>query len=432
MRRRAFLSGAMAASVARVQAAAPKVLVIGAGVAGLAAARALTDQGIAVQVLEARDRLGGRIVTSRAHLGRAIDLGAAWVHGVTGDPIAALARGAGVALVEQAGSFAFAGPAPFSARDMGQALDVIDTSRARAEGRARDISLKQALPDRASLRAPVAAALEFHLTTEVAQEYGADADALSSWWFDAGEPKRGAEALFPTGQDQILPALAGDIPVLMGARVTALRASGGQVTATLADGRAITGRAAIVTLPLGVLQAGDVTFDPPLAPARQAAIRALGMGVLNKLVLHFDRAHWPDADWLGLPGAGWPSFANLAPLGLPVLVGLQGGRAAERMERQGLPELVAQAMADLRAALGPRLPDPVAAEATAWRADPFARGAYSHLPPGTSPDTRRSLAGADWDGALVFAGEACDTAHPATVRGAYLSGLAAARALMPG
>jgi monoamine oxidase len=432
MQRRAFLSGVAALSTLKSARASDPlpVLVIGAGIAGLAAARALADRGIAVQVLEARDRIGGRIATSRAHAGRAIDLGAAWVHGVRGDPIAALAHGAGVPLFEQASSFAFAGAVPFSERDMEQARTLIDRSRAQAENGARDVSLAQALPDGASLPAPVRAALDFHLTTEIAQEYGADADALSSWWFDAGDPKRGAEALFPSGQDQILPALAGDIPILLGARVIALRAERGTVRATLADGRAIIGRSAIVTLPLGVLQAGDVTFDPPLAPPRQAAIRALGMGVLNKLVLHFDRAAWPEADWLGLPGAPWASFANLAPLGLPVLVGLQGGRAALRMEGQSLPALVAEAIRDLRAALGTDLPDPVAAEVTAWRADPLARGAYSFLPPGTSPDTRRALAGTDWGGALAFAGEACDMAHPATVRAAYLSGMRAAQSLI--
>lgn len=111
-----------------------------------------------------------------------------------------------------------------------------------------------------------------------------------------------------------------------------------------------------MTVPLGVLQAGAITFDPPLPEEKAAAISALGMGLLDKLWLAFDEVFWdPDVDVINIvdpenPGA-WPFWVNgYKAFGLPVLLGFAGAAAAERNARLTDDELVASAMATLRAA----------------------------------------------------------------------------------
>jgi monoamine oxidase len=184
-----------------------------------------------------------------------------------------------------------------------------------------------------------------------------------------------------------------------------------------------------------VLQAGSVRFEEPLSRLRQAAIRDLGMGLLNKCWLRFDRIRWPrDADWmqwLGPQDGVWAEWLSLARHGdAPVLLGFNAGAQAAAIEALDDRATVASAMKALRAMFGAGLPEPLAAQITRWSVDPFARGSYSFHAVGTHSKTRRALAGTDWDGRLVFAGEACSDMHPATVHGAYLSGTAAARQVL--
>jgi monoamine oxidase len=443
MRRRAVLAGAALGALASIlpggaaRAQGAPVLVIGAGIAGLAAARALADRGQPVVVIEARARIGGRLDTRRDWSGLPVDLGASWVHGLRGNPLVRLARDAGVRLAPFAGDISHAGADGLSRDDPAalaqSAQALVRQARAEAEAAARDMSLADAVRRSAAWRAadgPLRSAVEFHASTEIGHEFAADWEDLSAWWYDAADVPRGADALVPDGYDRLASHLARGLDLRLGAPVAAVRATAGGVVADLAGGGAVVGRAAVVTLPLGVLQAGAVRFDPALSPARRAAIGRLGMGLLDKLVLRFARPLPGVADWLALPGARWPSFANLHPAtGQAVVIGFQAGAAARANTARGAADLAAEAMADLRRALGAGLPDPVGVMASRWRDDPFARGSYSFLPPGATPDDRAALAGPDWGGRLVFAGEACDTGAPATVHGALATGIAAARVL---
>jgi monoamine oxidase len=286
-------------------------------------------------------------------------------------------------------------------------------------------------PDWARADADLRAAVRFHVETEIEQEYGADWSVLSAWWFDAAEALPGGDARPLAGYDRLLAPLAAGLDALLGTRVLRLRAVPGGVVAELAGGGQVTGRAAVVTLPLGVLKAGAVAFDPPLAAPRQRAIDRLGMGLLTKLILRFERRFWGDGvDWLGLWGADHAAWVDAtAPGGPPMLLGLRAGAAAAADERLAPTDRAAAALADLRAAFGTAVPAPVAVQASRWHDDPLARGAYSYHPPGSVPADRAALAGPDWGGRLVFAGEAAAPDHPATVHGAVLSGRAAAAAL---
>ena len=110
-------------------------------------------------------------------------------------------------------------------------------------------------------------------------------------------------------------------------------------------------------------------------------------------------------------------------------MGFNVGEAARNIETLDDGATIDQAMQVLRSIFGPAVPDPVAAQISRWGKDPYAFGAYSFTAVGTDRRTRQALAGADWDGSLVFAGEAAHAEHPATVHGAYLSGLAAAKTI---
>ncbi|WP_241250571.1 flavin monoamine oxidase family protein [Paragemmobacter kunshanensis] len=414
-----------------------RVAVIGAGMAGLAAARALAQAGADVTIFEARDRIGGRIWTDRSWPGLPVDMGASWIHGLTGNPLTALAREAGAALhptdYESAAAFGAGRERPYPAEPWG----MLEKAQAQAWKADADLSLRAAvaaLPRWGRMTAAERDAFRAAVHRMVEHEYGADWGELSARSYDEAEGFGGGDALFPQGYDQLAHHAARGLDIRLGARLTAVRAARDGLRLTFADGSEAGADAMVCTLPLGVLQSGDIAFDPPLSPARQSAIESLGMGLLNKCWLRFDAPPpVPRADWilnLGPPADLWPEWVNpSAAAPAPLLLAFNAGPRADEAEAWDDATTLGSAHDALKAMFGSRFPAPIAAQVSRWRADPAARGSYSFHPPGTGADTRRALAGLDWDGRLAFAGEAASPDHPSTVHGAWLSGLAAAQAL---
>lgn len=429
--------------LARAASRRDPVVVVGAGMAGLAAAGELRRAGLAALVVEARGRVGGRIHTSRAWPGIPLDLGASWIHGYEGNPVTLLARRAGARMLPTSYESAQVHVDPSLAAaglrepDTERWDELLARARRRSDARETDESVAAAIARETrgvGLTPAEQADLGFHLNAMLVTETGASLDRLSAWEADGDEQfgRPGEDALLPDGLDQLVRWLARGVDVRTGVAVRAIRAHRAGVDLETTAGR-ISGAGAIVTVPLGVLQAGVIGFSPALPEPVQEAIAALGMGVLSKTFLRFDRAFWPTrVDWHEYvsPTVGaWGEWVSLARAGAPVLMGLNGGEVGRAVEAASPAEVQADALAALRAMFGSSVPRPRALRTTRWSRDALARGSYSFTPVGAVPAHRRRLAQPLTE-RLVLAGEATDDAYHSTVHGAHRSGVRAARQLI--
>lgn len=397
------------------------VVVVGAGMAGLAAAHRLADAGVKVTVLEARERIGGRMWTDTS-LGVPIDLGAAWIHGTDGNPLVELAADAGAETVEtdfedvvvydgQRVVDDAAVQAAFAAWD-----EITVRLQALSENAGDDVPLADGLAEVADLDDPVMA---WVVRSAVVSEYAADPDQLSLAWFGQEGEFGGPNLILPSGYAQLAQYLAHGLDIRTGTEVTRIADDGAGVQVDTSRGQVSADRV-IVTVPLGVLKAGTIAFDPPLPDAKRNAIERLGFGLLNKVVLAFEEPFWAESrDMFGLVGAEQPVGDVLNGLTFadsPVLVGIRGGAAARSRESLSDEDAVAEVVAALAA------PEPTGALVTRWASDPHARGSYSFLAVGSSPADLRALAEPASE-RLLFAGEATHDEFFATVHGAYMSGI---------
>ena len=187
----------------------------------------------------------------------------------------------------------------------------------------------------------------------------------------------------------------------------------------------IQARAVVVTVPLGVLKRGTISFEPCLPDPHERAIDRLGMGTLSKTFLRFREPFWPvRMDWqeyLGPQHGAWAEWFSMAKAGPPVLLCFHGGDRARWIERADPRVVRDHAMHVLRTMFGRRIPEPVAHLTTGWSQDPFTFGSYSTNAVGSTRADRAAL-GKPVDGRLFFAGEATEPDYSSTVHGAYLTG----------
>lgn len=420
------------------------VIVVGAGVSGLAAAALLYRRGVRVLVLEARDRPGGRIWTSRSLTNLPLDLGASWIHGVNGNPIMNLVRSANIrtlptdydnlTLYDSQGRELDARAQARIEQRLVMLLDALEQlGAAQTTDRSLQDGIVQILREQ-QLTVQDRRELDYAINTMIEHEFAADTSALSLRFWDQGEAFGGNDVLFPAGYVQVVDLLARGLDVRLRQVVTRITTSSDGVQMATADGRIYRAAQALITVPLGVLKANTIRFDPPLPPNKQAAIRRLGMGVLNKLYLRFPRIFWDaEADLLGyipLRHGEWAETLNMARfIGEPILLCFNAGQYGRAIERLNDREQVAAAMRWLTTVYGSRIPEPTGWLASRWAADPFTRGSYSFLAVGATPADYDTLA-EPLARQLFFAGEATNRQHAATVHGALLSGERAARQIM--
>lgn len=414
-----------------------RVVVIGAGLAGLAAAAKLIAHGDEVTVIEARDRVGGRIHTIHPWPGGTVDIGASWIHGPQGNPITPIAKQAGARMVATSYDKVTyrrapaLGDAPYDEKRWDRTLDKALTTAADLP---RDVSVKDAVDrvvDRRKLSEQERVDLDFACSDGFVEEWGADLSQLSAWNANDGKEFDGDDVLFPDGYGQVVDYLARSIKVITAQPVSAITLRKSDI-AVLTSAGEIAADAVVVTVPLGVLKAGGITFTPALPQKHRDAIARLPMGVLSKTFLKYDKPFWDTSvDWLGYgdPTPGfWPSWLNLSRGDSHVILGFNGGSRAIGIEAASDAQIVEQATRALKGLTRKSVPPPVATVTTRWSTDQWARGSYSFPGLGSSSDDRRALAELV-DGRLVFAGEACEWDYHSTVHGAYLSGIRAAKVL---
>ena len=424
-------------------------MVIGAGAAGLAAARYLAARSLRVVLVEARDRIGGRVLSRpsvRASV--AMELGAEFIHGPA-PQTKALLLAAGSAAIDTGGE-------SWTRRDDGSlrrdddnfvsAASILEGARSLAEDESVDRFLERFDQDpamRETARTARAFVEGFDAADPAVASARAIANELRSGVDDeAARPLGGYPPMFEYLRNAC--ASAG-VRMLLSTTVRRISWGRGSVAVDVYDGsrelRTLRARVAIVTLPAGVLRhTGDdtgVVFEPRLPAAKREALAAIEMGHVVKVVLRFRTAFWEtihegryrDAGFFRVTGQPFAVYWTQVPVRSEVIVAWVGGPKAVALSDVTEDECIGRALEGFGGLFG----EPALArqefEGAAmhdWSRDPFARGAYSYV--ATGGGDAREVLGSPLDDALFFAGEATSNdGQGGTVNGALETGERAAR-----
>jgi monoamine oxidase len=421
------------------------IIVVGAGAAGLAAARALAETSARTIVLEARDRTGGRVLSrSLASLEVPVELGAEFIHGDAPETSAYL-REAGLATIGTADeSWACdANGALARTDDDFTSVDIFERVRSleRDESVAtflqrfeNDPHLRdEARRARAFVEGFEAADPTLASARAIADELGSGTDSTSS------RPIGSYAPLFDHLERSC--ARAG-VDLRLGTVVRRIAWDRGRVTVEGSDAAgkpfALVARCAIVTISVGVLRAesGGISFEPPLPDEKQTALRGIEMGHAVRVALAFRTPFWErlrdaryrDAAFFRCEGGAFNAFWTQIPQRGRSIVAWAGGPRATALDRRSIDERIALALdafGDLFSERDLARSEFEGGETHDWSSDPFARGAYSYVATGATE--ARTVLGTPLDGTLFFAGEATATdGQCGTVSGAFATGLRAA------
>lgn len=434
--RRGLLMSMTALAALPVRASAPRtVAVIGAGIAGLAAARALADAGHKVTVFEARDRIGGRIFTDTG-FGFPIEIGANWVHGDKGNPLMKLAGKAGISSfaydfddwrIVAADGEELSGPDDEEWALLSGALsDVLEESAEDEDGSstfAERLSADKVFARLSEKNTDLASAI---LRRELSGDYGADANEISAEAWNFGKEYKGDDMLVTNGFGRVTSHLAIGLEIRLSEPVAAIRHGADGAAVQTAKG-STSFDAVIVTVPLGVLKAGAIRFDPPLSKDRVTRINRMGFGAFEKAFLTLDKPVELGAINVSVTGTNpWCNLIDLSSVaGKPAVLAYCGGEDARRANAASDAQNRDWLLANARAASGDATVNVTGFRMSRWLTDPFSQGSYSFPAQSARPEDHARLGGRE-SGSLLFAGEACSR-YFSTVHGALESGIMAAR-----
>jgi monoamine oxidase len=414
-------------------------IVIGAGIAGLAAARELAAAGKQVLILEGRDRLGGRIWTDKT-LSSPLDLGASWIQGTKNNPLTDLTSKFKIDTIktnfDNSVTYDCVGKEIAGVKEekmeseYKQLLKEINQLRkSKISKKEKDISLQEAVKQilsQKSLKDSQLKELNFNLNIDIEHEYAADLNNISLFHWDSDEAFGGDSVIFLKGYDQIIQKLAKDLNLKLNHIVQKIEWEK-KVKVTTNKGTFEAAKV-IITVPLGVLKAGKIKFIPELPERKRLAIKRLEMGILNKVYLKFSKVFWDETHFIyHIPNkkGEWTEWLNLERfIKQPILLAFNSGSYAKSLEGLTDKKIVEGAMKVLRELYGQAI-NPKEYLITRWGKDPFSYGSYSHSAPGSIPEDYDALA-EPVSKRLFFAGEATSRQYPGSAHGAFLSGKKAA------
>ncbi|KAI5927677.1 flavin-containing amine oxidoreductase-domain containing protein [Camillea tinctor] len=277
--------------------------------------------------------------------------------------------------------------------------------------------------------------------------------SIGGWDIDAGNEWEGKHTMVVGGYQSVVAGLASSPSRLDVRKESVVKKifydsdGSGAARVECENGSTFEADYVVSTIPLGVLKHGSVEFHPPLPSPKTDAIARLGYGILNKIILVYDEVFWDSSkdifgclrsplsrhslkqsEYASQRGRCFQWFNVSNTSGIPVLLALMAGDAGFDTEHTKNDELVAEATEVLRGVFGAKVPQPIHSLVTRWGSDKFARGSYSSAGPSMKPDDYQTMA--QPVGNLFFAGEHTTETHPATVHGAYLTGLRAASEVM--
>ena len=403
-------------------------LVIGAGAAGIAAARRLHDAGREVLLVDAADRLGGRAYSVRlpdptgGGSGWTVDHGCGWLHSAKRNPWTTIAEASGFSVDRSSlhwdEQWRDLGYPPAEQQRFGAAWERWESAaHAALDGPDRPLSdfIAADDPARAMIDAISGYANGANLCDVSLHDWAVYEDASTDDNWSVRE-----------GYGALVASHARGMPVRLSTPVTRIDHHGLTLRAETPVGTIEAARA-IVAVPTSALARGDLVFDPPLTAKRDAAA-ALPLGLADKLFLHVagDLPWGEQAHLIGNPRCACTASYRLSPFGWPLIEAFFGGDCAEALEQRdgeafAVEELVALLGGEWRARLTP-------VARTRWRHAPGIGGSYSHALVGRAGE-RQVLAEAV-DDRIFFAGEACHRTDFSTAHGAYETGVAAAEAVL--
>jgi monoamine oxidase len=419
-----------------------EVVIIGAGVAALAAARLLTRHGVRCCLLEAQDWIGGRVRTLRRagwHL--PIELGAEFIHG---RPAPTLARGGpALRLIEVGDQHALAGAPP---RLLPEIWPRFAQLMEGAQNPTSDASVLEYLQDR--MPEPD----DWQLARMIVEGYhAAPLEDVSAHTIadDAAAAANATQHRSADGYDGLVSALEHDLVaehcrILLRTRVRRIDWSSGMVEVHanhLETELVVHAHCCLVTASIGALRAtpaeGGIDFRP-MPPSFEGALPQLAMGQVLSLVLRYEKAPWPatvdgiNVDFLHAPEAPFGAFWRDARAGQTQVTAWAGGPKARELSRLDADGVLEAALRSLAAATGCSFASGrdqlIESHSHDFNRDPFVRGAYSYVRPGGEQAPK--LLASPCEGTLFFAGEALDLQYPGTVAGALGSGEHAARKVL--
>ena len=418
-------------------------IIIGAGVAGLTTAKELHNAQQNILILEAKNRLGGRVYTSY-DWGFATDLGASWIHGIDNNPLVPLVGSRFVAnsydnskptaMLKDFALYDSAGK-PVSKHTLSLFSSLTKEFLHYCQTRSKMISFDQnftAFTQQKSMNSKQRTLLHYALENIYTYEFADNLSKLSRNVYSgyAESTASGKNALVPEGYFQLFHQFSQHIPINLNQIVREINYDPKGVTIVTQD-ETYHAKKVVITVPLGVLKSNKIKFHPDLPKDKRDAIARLEMGNYEKLYLLFDKVFWDkDKEWIGMlpqkQEEAFNIFNYYKYTKKPILIVFTSGKLARDMENEHLTQWVMQ---HLRQIYGADIPNPIKNKKTHWGSDPFTLGSYSYLPINVDKSVIAAMA-KPVDGRLYFAGEATSDTDPSTVHGAYLSGIRAANQVL--